>query len=906
MAVVGSLERILEDAHLSGELKLSGRKLKDIPKAAGKYNLSDTVFADLSRNRFCELPEDVTSFPFLETLLVYHNAIRSIPETVKGLHSLTYLDLRSNQLCVLPREICLLPLKVLLVGNNRLSALPEELGRMEKLTELDAACNQISHLPARMGDLRSLRSLSLRNNMLVYLPREVTTLQLVSLDVSCNRIATLPVELRQMTSLVDLELDNNPLTSPPASLCVRGLVHVFKYLETVAVREGRNIVDGNATLRRSAVSQSMRSSTDQRQKRIHVDSGYSTTSDNGDKRWSNDDNSPKRSPVALHVKPTDPVNLSPSNGDDHKHVIHIQEKHVNSIELSPEAGSDDGAMENGVNEKKHLANVQTYREYKEALRQQRSQDATSVYRSKEHTPTTPSPNYNSSSQSSPISPQHSFTSKLLNNTSQMISNQNADNNKKASPEETTGSNRRPIQKVTPSRNVCQENGVQPVNGKKFTDCNSYVKPSSPVSVGSSKETSPVPAQSGKVNGNMRSAVSTSKVGSKQNRTVSWNREIPPEKLSFTMRREFDRQKEESELIGQLRKIIETRLKISLPEDIAPALTDGVVLCHLANHVRPRSVASIHVPSPAVPKLTMARCRRNVDNFLEACRKIGVDDEWICSCADIVPPDWEDSAPPPTTPNPSALFATVAALVDILLALEEEEEEDDGEMIIHEMDDVDGCEGVGGMAATNTNQQYQRVNDMYYEEYFKSRGIHFPKSTMTTTITEAGGRKRKVPQTLDLFGKVNGAGGGAGKAKIMGKRMTFPAINELLEECEYDSDIGKFNCRQEEHGGVTVIDAINDLSTPSSVHGKPAAGKFTLDSVERYNLNKSEDETDRKIVMKRIEFFEKKVINQKTENNNECNSADDISKPTNQQLSTYLCLGTFFCTILFLVLFPLPN
>jgi len=26
-----------------------------------------------------------------------------------------------------------------------------------------------------------------------------------------------------------------------------------------------------------------------------------------------------------------------------------------------------------------------------------------------------------------------------------------------------------------------------------------------------------------------------------------------------------------------------------------------------------------------PKLTMARCRRNVDNFLEACRKIGVDE-----------------------------------------------------------------------------------------------------------------------------------------------------------------------------------------------------------------------------------------------------------------------------------------
>uniref|UniRef100_A0A8C5SPN6 Calponin-homology (CH) domain-containing protein n=1 Tax=Laticauda laticaudata TaxID=8630 RepID=A0A8C5SPN6_LATLA len=77
------------------------------------------------------------------------------------------------------------------------------------------------------------------------------------------------------------------------------------------------------------------------------------------------------------------------------------------------------------------------------------------------------------------------------------------------------------------------------------------------------------------------------------------------------------------VIEQLRKNIESRLKVSLPNDLSAALTDGVVLCHLANHVRPRSVPSIHVPSPAVPKLTMAKCRRNVENFLEACRKIGV-------------------------------------------------------------------------------------------------------------------------------------------------------------------------------------------------------------------------------------------------------------------------------------------
>jgi len=47
------------------------------------------------------------------------------------------------------------------------------------------------------------------------------------------------------------------------------------------------------------------------------------------------------------------------------------------------------------------------------------------------------------------------------------------------------------------------------------------------------------------------------------------------------------------------QILEAKLKMSLPDDLAPALSDGVVLCHLANHIRPRSVGSIHVPSPAV-------------------------------------------------------------------------------------------------------------------------------------------------------------------------------------------------------------------------------------------------------------------------------------------------------------------
>ena len=75
-----------------------------------------------------------------------------------------------NQLTALPREVCRLPLQTLLVAHNRLASLPEELGRMTSLAELDAGCNEIVSLPPRIGDLPRLRFLDLRSNFLVHLP----------------------------------------------------------------------------------------------------------------------------------------------------------------------------------------------------------------------------------------------------------------------------------------------------------------------------------------------------------------------------------------------------------------------------------------------------------------------------------------------------------------------------------------------------------------------------------------------------------------------------------------------------------------------------------------------------------------------------------------------------------------
>ncbi|XP_050302800.1 leucine-rich repeat and calponin homology domain-containing protein isoform X2 [Anthonomus grandis grandis] len=679
-----SLEKILDEAHQSGELKLSNRKLKDFPKAKDKYNLSDTVIADLSKNRFNELPEEVTDFHFLERLHCYHNSIRHIPDTISSLQCLNFLDLSRNQLTTLPREICLLPIQILLVSNNRLSCLPDDLYKMSHLTELDASCNQITHFPPRMGELRSLQSLVLRSNLLLAVPVEITFLKLMRLDLSANRINTLPIEMREMDSIIDLIIDENPLMSPPASLCKRGRVHIFKYLEIEAMKIASKTGGNTGTLGRRSRKGGAGSpgpshlATRLKHKRQNVDSGYSTSSDCYEKRWSQelggDEKSSWPSTPILgrnidHIKSTTstPSTISPATVEDDfsKNGDHLDKPDGQLNGTSARLSPCGDLIING-NSNDDTPKIQTYREYKEALKQQRLHDVPSIYRTKD-------PDDQSHTKTEPNTPTHHPQNQLATSKSDPTPLNSAFGNPRSIFDDTGGAlnaTKKPVQKVQPSRNT---NFSSPQHTATTTNTSGgysngtklgggggvYVKPSSPLkgAGGGCLGHDSVPASTGAavqavilngktnnsstlpklsmpnyVNGTTSTPKSTNGIKSQKN--PGWNKE-GGEKMTFTMRREIDKAREETDLINQLRTIIETRLKMALPEDLASALTDGVVLCHLANHIKPRSVASIHVPSPAVPKLTMARCRRNVDNFIDACRKIGVDETLVCCAADVL-------------------------------------------------------------------------------------------------------------------------------------------------------------------------------------------------------------------------------------------------------------------------------
>ncbi|XP_039605582.1 leucine-rich repeat and calponin homology domain-containing protein 4-like [Polypterus senegalus] len=131
-----SVEKALEEAVASGALNLSNRKLKEFPRTARNYDLSDVTQADLSKNRLSELPEEVCQFISLESLSLYHNCARSIPEAVCNLQALTYINISRNQLSSLPPFLCQLPLKVLNASNNKLSTLPNNIDTLVNLRQL--------------------------------------------------------------------------------------------------------------------------------------------------------------------------------------------------------------------------------------------------------------------------------------------------------------------------------------------------------------------------------------------------------------------------------------------------------------------------------------------------------------------------------------------------------------------------------------------------------------------------------------------------------------------------------------------------------------------------------------------------------------------------------------------------
>ncbi|XP_037765338.1 DISP complex protein LRCH3 isoform X7 [Chelonia mydas] len=672
-----ALDRALEEAAVSGSLSLSGRKLRDYPRgSAANHDLSDTTQADLSRNRLSELPAEACHFVSLESLNLYQNCIRYIPEAILNLQSLTFLNISRNQLSTLPVHMCSLPLKVLIASNNKLVSLPEEIGQLRHLTELDVSCNEIQTIPPQIGRLESLRDLNIRRNHLVHLPEELAELSLIRLDFSCNKITTIPVCYRNLRHLQTITLDNNPLQSPPAQICIKGKIHIFKYLNIEACKIAQDLPDYD---RRPMGFGSCHEELYSSRPYGALDSGFNSV-DSGDKRWSGNEPTDEFSDLPLRVAEiTKEQRLRREREYQENRGSTVVtnggvEHDLDQIDYIDSCATEEEEEEGSPVKPVPIRDFQRTEDTRRYLHQNRDTDelrrpeTLSLMQDRERHQGQRS--YVDKAERAPAD--SSYLLSLSSNHNQ-ISHTDAELHRRrehvvertrreaqlaALQYEEDRMRTKQIQRDAVLDFVKQKASQSPQKQSPLdsecpfpsrrsqhtddsallvSDDRSTISPGSPttqtVHLSSLYPGPAAPPSYRNPSQRPESFLFRAAVRDEINKVVASSpssASCPPNDSTDPRARQNSKQREEElELIEQLRKNIESRLKVSLPSDLGAALTDGVVLCHLANHVWPRSVPSIHVPSPAVPKLTMAKCRRNVENFLEACRKIGVPQERLC-------------------------------------------------------------------------------------------------------------------------------------------------------------------------------------------------------------------------------------------------------------------------------------
>ena len=264
-------------------------------------------------------------------------------------------------------------------------------------------------------------------------------------------------------------------------------------------------------------------------------------------------------------------------------------------------------------------------------------------------------------------------------------------------------------------------------------------------------------------------------------------------------------------------------------------------------------------------------------------------EKICSCGDIVPAKDDPSNWRP--PNEQAMFQTVNALLMHQLKLE-----------MHDADD-----------ATNTNPTIDDDDD-------DDDGFVDHDSVLLKGI-------RRAPDSLD-FNR---------KRKFTSVKFQLPekndaALNEIIEECEYDSDIGKFKCsnddsidpdESENSSTSSMVDHyldiqhMNDLNSPLKCVNKNSLDMNNIGMIQE-EANNDDDDSHYKIVMKRIEFFESNRANGKAalKKEQEAEAVDVVDGPVEaapaqstshqDKLLSSILLSIFILTVAMLVIFPLPN
>ncbi|XP_063534697.1 leucine-rich repeat-containing protein 40-like [Cydia strobilella] len=164
-------------------LDLSHNKLAALPPGMGY--LVRLVELNLSHNQLQELPPDIVNLRDLKKMNISNNNLRSLP-ALGELRRMEILDANHNDIQELPDCYGCTALKEIYLANNYIKEITEEFcDQMQHLNVLNIRDNQLEVLPENVTLLQKLKRLDLSNNSLNKLPKNLgllTQLQSISMD----------------------------------------------------------------------------------------------------------------------------------------------------------------------------------------------------------------------------------------------------------------------------------------------------------------------------------------------------------------------------------------------------------------------------------------------------------------------------------------------------------------------------------------------------------------------------------------------------------------------------------------------------------------------------------------------------------------------------------------------------
>jgi hypothetical protein len=161
---------LLKSGQLAGTKRLTlACGLTQLPPEL--FDLADSLeILDLSNNHLQSLPDEFARFQNLKIAFFSNNDFTEIPAVLSQCPNLSMVGFKSNQISTVGDRALPPSLRWLILTHNKIARLPDSLGEMKPLQKLMLAGNQLQSLPESMANCTNLELIRIAANCFQTLP----------------------------------------------------------------------------------------------------------------------------------------------------------------------------------------------------------------------------------------------------------------------------------------------------------------------------------------------------------------------------------------------------------------------------------------------------------------------------------------------------------------------------------------------------------------------------------------------------------------------------------------------------------------------------------------------------------------------------------------------------------------